>query len=58
MEVDAQELRSAYPGRLAAHERALRREAAAAGADYVRVDTDQPLDRALFDYLRFRSRHP
>ncbi len=58
MEVDAQELRSAYPRRLAAHERALRREAAAAGADYVRVDTDQPLDRALFDYLRFRSRHP
>lgn len=58
MEVDAQELRSAYPGRLAAHERALRREAAAAGADYVRVDTDQPLDRALFDYLHFRSRHP
>ena len=58
MEVDGQELRSDYPGRLAAHEQALRREAAAAGADYVRMDTDQPLDRGLLDYLRFRARHP
>ena len=58
MEVDGQELRLDYPGRLAAHEQALRREAAAAGADYVRMDTDQPLDRGLLDYLRFRARHP
>ncbi len=56
MEVDGQELRSGYPERLAEHERGLRRAAASAGADYVRVDTDQPLDRALFEYLRFRAR--
>ncbi|MYE81149.1 MAG: DUF58 domain-containing protein [Gammaproteobacteria bacterium] len=56
MEVDGQELRSGYPERLADHERGLRRAAASAGADYVRVDTDQPLDRALFEYLRFRAR--
>ena len=58
MEVDGQELRADYPGRLAAHEQALRREAAGAGADYVRMDTDRPLDRGLLDYLRFRARHP
>lgn len=56
MEVDGQALRSEYPARLADHERGLRRAAASAGADYVRVDTDQPLDRALFEYLRFRAR--
>lgn len=56
MEVDGQELRSGYPERLADHERGLRRAAASAGADYVRMDTDQPLDRALFEYLRFRAR--
>ena len=58
MEVDANELKSSYAGRLADHERALRREAGVVGAHYVRMNTDEPLDRALLDYLRFRARHP
>lgn len=58
MEVDAAELRSDYPRRLAAHDAALRREAGAAGADYVRLDTDAPLAPALAGYLRFRARRP
>lgn len=58
MEVDAAEMRSGYPRRLQAHADALRREAAAAGADYVCMDTDAPLAPALAWYLRFRARRP
>ena len=58
IEVDANDLRSRYPQRLAAHEQALRREAGAVGADYVRLNADEPLDRALAGYLRFRARRP
>ena len=58
MEVDPGEVRTAYPGRLDAHEAALGREAHAVGADYVRMSTDEPLDRALGQYLRFRRRRP
>ena len=58
LEVDAHEVRRAYPRRLAEHETALRDAAGAAGADYVRMDTDRPLDEALGRYLRFRARRP
>ncbi|MDE0661903.1 MAG: DUF58 domain-containing protein [Gammaproteobacteria bacterium] len=58
IEVDANDLLSRYPRRLAAHELALRREAGAVGADYVRLNADEPLDRALAQYLRFRVRRP
>ena len=58
IEVDTNDLRSGYPQRLAAHEQALRREAGAVGADYVRLNADEPLDRALASYLRFRVRRP
>ena len=58
IEVDANELGSRYPRRLAAHEQALRREASAVGADYIRLNADEPLDRALTGYLRFRARRP
>ena len=58
IEVDPDDLRSRYPQRLAAHEQALRREAGGVGADYVRLDADEPLDRALAGYLRFRARRP
>lgn len=58
IEVDANDLRSRYPQRLAAHEQALLREAGAVGADYVRLNADEPLDRALTRYLRFRVRRP
>lgn len=58
IEVDANDLRTRYPQRLATHEQALRREAGAVGADYVRLNADEPLDRALAGYLRFRARRP
>ena len=58
IEVDANDLRSRYPQRLAAHEQGLRREAGGVGADYVRLNADEPLDRALAGYLRFRARRP
>lgn len=58
MEVDAGELRAGYPRRFAAHAAELGRQAAAAGADYVRLDTDAPLAAALAGYLRFRARRP
>ena len=58
IEVDAADLRTRYPERLDAHERALRREAGGAGAHYVRLNADEPLDRALLGYLRFRNRRP
>ena len=57
-EVDADDLRTRYPHRLEEHEQALRREAAAVGAHYVPLDADEPLDRALGRYLRFRTRRP
>jgi len=58
MEVDANDLRTRYPRRLDAHEQALRREAGAVGAHYVRLNADEPLDRALLGYFRFRARRP
>jgi uncharacterized protein (DUF58 family) len=58
IEVDAADMHAGYPRRLAAHEAALRREAAAAGAHYVAMDAEEPLDRALVRYMRFRARHP
>lgn len=58
IEVDANDLRTRYPQRLAAHEEALRRQAGAVGADYVRLNADEPLDRALARYLHFRGRRP
>ena len=58
IEVDAADLRTRYPERLDAHEGALRREAGGAGAHYVRLNADEPLDRALLGYLRFRNRRP
>lgn len=58
IEVDVNDLRAGYPQRLTAHEAALRGQAGAAGAHYVRMNADEPLDRALIGYLRFRARHP
>ncbi len=48
------DLRTKYQSLVAAHHLALSKRIAAAGADYVRVDTDQPLDRALHAYLDSR----
>jgi len=48
------DLRTKYQELVAAHHLALSKRIAAAGADYVRVDTSQPLDRALHAYLDSR----
>lgn len=48
------DLRGKYQTLLSAHHSAVAKRIAAAGADYVRVDTDQPLDRALHSYLDSR----
>ena len=45
------DLRAKYKELVAAHHAAVAQRLAAAGVDYVRVDTDQPLDRALHAYL-------
>ena len=45
------ELRTKYKELIGAHHLAVAQRLAGAGADYVRVDTDQPLDRALHAYL-------
>ncbi len=48
------ELRTKYQTLLTAHHTALAARIAAAGADYVRIDTSEPLDRALHAYLDAR----
>ena len=48
------ELRTKYQELLTAHHSALTRRIAAAGADYVRLNTSEPLDRALHAYLDAR----
>ena len=48
------ELRPKYQALLTAHHAALTRRIAAAGADYVRLNTSEPLDRALHAYLDAR----
>jgi uncharacterized protein (DUF58 family) len=45
------DLRPRYLERARAHHADVTRRLIAAGADYVRIDTDQPLDRALHAYL-------
>jgi uncharacterized protein (DUF58 family) len=44
-------LRAKYKALFAEHQQAVERRIIASGADYVRVETDQPLDRALHHYL-------
>ena len=46
-----EDLRGKYQKLLADHHAALSKKLANTGADYVRVFTDQPLDRALHEYL-------
>jgi uncharacterized protein (DUF58 family) len=53
------ELRAQYRDAFAAHRAALTARLAAARADYVPLDTAEPLDRALHAYLDLRAmRHP
>jgi uncharacterized protein (DUF58 family) len=45
------ELRPKYRRLMEEHRAALARRLAAAGVDYIPIDTDQPLDHALYAYL-------
>ena len=49
-------LKAEYRGLMAEHADQMRRRALAQGFDYVRLDTSQPLDHALFTYLAARQR--
>ena len=48
------ELRDKYTALITAHHAALQERFTSAGADYVRLDTSEPLDRALHAYLDAR----
>ena len=56
MEVSADYARSVYPGRIQDHIETLRKKIVSEGADYVLLDTSQPLDLALREYLLYRLR--
>lgn len=56
VEVDPAFMREHYPKRIRAHVDDLQKAAAGIGADHVLVNTSDPLDRALRDYLLFRQR--
>jgi len=45
-----------YPDRVKAHIAAIQKAAQGMNADYVLLDTSQPLDRALHAYLTFREK--
>ncbi|MCZ6658741.1 MAG: DUF58 domain-containing protein [Gammaproteobacteria bacterium] len=57
MEVSPDELAADYPKRLQSHVDSLERLTLRMGGHYLQVYTDQPLDRTLAGYLRFRARH-
>jgi len=56
MEISPDFVRGEYRQRMDAHIEKLRSEANGIGADYVLLDTSQPLDLALREYLLFRQR--
>lgn len=56
MEVSPDEVATGYAQRLRTHVDGLRQAVIEAGGHYLGVTTDQPLDRTLADYLRFRAR--
>jgi len=55
MQVSAESLGEQYNARLAAHMDALRNAAVKIGAQHLCLSTDEPLDRALRQYLKFRE---
>ena len=55
-EQDPAAWRDRYRALVAAHHDAVLRRLAAAGADYLALDTREPLDRALHAWLRARPR--
>ena len=57
MQVSAEYLRSHYTKRLEGHLTALRSAAAGLGAHHASLVTDEPLDRALRQYLKVSEGH-
>jgi len=55
VQVSAQYLRETYNQRLENHLAELKRATASLGAHHVSLVTDEPLDRALRQYLKFRE---
>ncbi len=58
MAVSVADLQEAYPRRLADHVQQIRQSVLAAGGHHQLMFCDEPLDRSLSAYLRFRERHP
>ena len=56
VEVSPKFMREQYPERIQAHIRALKDAAAGIGADHVLLNTAEPLDQPLRNYLLFRER--
>ncbi len=56
VEVSGKFIREAYSARMQQHIDAIRKAAAGVGADHVLVNTDEPLDQALRNYLMYRQR--
>jgi uncharacterized protein (DUF58 family) len=56
VEVSGQFIREGYSERVQQHIGSIRKAAAGIGADHVLVDTSEPLDQALRNYLMFRQR--
>jgi len=56
LEVSSDFARKEYPERIKAHMDNLEKAVAVAGGDYKLLDTSQPLDLALREYLTFRQR--
>ena len=54
--VDPQQARAAYQERFEAHEAEIRQICDKLGVDFSRMQTDQPLDSALFDLIRGQMR--
>lgn len=58
MEVSPREVETEYKERLSTHLSDLNRLTRSMGAHYLQVDTTEPLDRSIANYLKFRARHP
>ncbi len=56
MEVSSSFARREYPAKIKSHMDKLKSEVQGAGADYVLLNTAEPLDEALREYLTFRQR--
>ena len=56
LEVSAEYARKEYSRRIEEHSEEMKRKAREVGADYILLNTSEPLDLALREYLLFRQR--